>query len=177
MPKSAQNIKYFDEVGKISQSGVFHNINYTTLRHQTRYPLLFGGWKASFVIQYTVPTCEHLEEKNGIFYLRVKALDHTVNDALVEEAFVKILLPEGAVIKKINAPKWFNASEESHYTSLCFFGRKTAALSGRMLVKDQIADVEVVYEFSDFWLLKSPIVLTIYLQVVFVFIIIVNRFK
>lgn len=177
LPASAEDIKLFDELGIMYQSKITYANDYITFRHKTRYPLLFGGWKAPYVLQYTVPTYEYLQEKGGIFYLSIRAIDHIVNDAFVENAFVNILLPNGAIIKKIKAPKWFNVSKDSDFNDLTFSGRKTAQLHGRMLVEDQIEDVKVVYEFSNLWLLRTPILLTGYVLIVLIFLRSVNYVK
>lgn len=177
LPASSEDIKYFDELGNNSKSEVIYYQDHITLKYQARYPLSFGGWKAPYILQYKVPTYEYLQKRKDLFYLRIRAIDHIVNDGYIEQAVVKILLPEGAVIKKINAPEWFNVSEEMHFTDLCFFGRETAVLHGKMLMETHIADVSIIYELPDFWLLETPILLMMYLLIVFIFIIIVNRLK
>lgn len=177
MPASAENVKYFDEIGNSSKSELLYYNDYVTFKHQPRYPLISGGWKAPYVLQYKVPTYEYLQRKDGVFHLRIRAIDHIVNDGYIERASVKLMLPEGAVIKKVNAPKWFNVSEDVCVTHLCVFGRKSVVLNGKMLIENHIEDVVITYKFSDFWLLKTPILLTVYVLVIFVFILVFNRLK
>lgn len=173
---SVEDVKYFDEIGNNSKSQMIYSDNHTTLKHQARYPL-FGGWKAPYTLKYKVPTHEYLHQSNDVFHLRIRAIDHIINDGFIEKATVKILLPEGAVIKKISAPVWFNVSEEIALTEMCFFGRETIVLTGEMLMENHIENLVIIYEFTDIWLFKTPIVIMIYLQVVFIFVIIVNRLK
>lgn len=176
LPATAEDVKYFDEIGNNSKSHMVYRQDYTTFKHQARYPLL-GGWKTTYVLQYTVPTYEYLRQGSGVFYLRIRAVDHVVDDAFVERALVRVLLPEGAIMKKIYAPAWFIVSEEILLTNLCFFGRKTIVLTGEILLENHIANLVVAYEFPQIWLLKTPLLFAIYLQIVFIFIILVNRLK
>lgn len=176
LPLTAQNVKYFDEIGNNSKSELEYNEDSITFLYQTRYPLIFGGWKASYVLQYTIPTYEYLQKHHQLFRLRMEAIYHVTDYAVIEKALVQILFPEGAIIKKVKSPKWSNTSENIHFTNLCLLGRKTVELYSKMLVEgDILEDVEIIYEVSNLWLLKSPILISIYLQVVFIFIISINR--
>lgn len=176
LPSSAETIKYYDEIGNNSKSKLLYQDDHITVKHQMRYPLLHS-WKAPYVLQYIVPIYEYLTESENLYILRIRVVDHVVNDGYIENAKVKVFLPEGAILKDVSSPEWFDWSRELHLTDLCIFGRETLVFIGKMLLENHISNVEIVYEFPSVFLLKSPFLIACYLLVSFLFVIIVNRLK
>lgn len=60
-----------------------------------RFPL-FGGWQTRYYIGYNVPTYEYLYHSGSHFVLKMRFVDHIFDDQVIDEAKLKVILPEGA---------------------------------------------------------------------------------
>ena len=64
-----------------------------------RFPL-FGGWKTHYFIGYNVPSYEYLFSSGEKFTLNMRLVDHIFDDMLVEDMTLKVILPEGAKVRR-----------------------------------------------------------------------------
>ena len=107
LPPSAHSVYYYDTIGNVSTShfrpGAAPAISASKKRTRTmdstleikpRYPLL-GGWNYSFVTGFDMPLGDALRVQGGKHVLAVPFLT-PLNDLVVDEAEVRIILPEGS---------------------------------------------------------------------------------
>lgn len=97
LPPTAADVYYRDEIGNISTSNLRtpsrRNNEPAELELRPRFPL-FGGWKTHYTIGYNVPVYQYLFNSGNNFALKMRLIDHICDDQFVEEAVVKIILPE-----------------------------------------------------------------------------------
>ncbi len=60
-----------------------------------RFPL-FGGWQTRYYYGYNLPSYEYLYHHGNNYVLKMRLLDHVVDDQLIKKLTVRIILPEGA---------------------------------------------------------------------------------
>ena len=65
------------------------------LEIRPRFPL-FGGWKTKYYIGYNVPSYEMLAHSGNRYKLEFPFVDHSYDNLVVDEAEVKVILPEGS---------------------------------------------------------------------------------
>lgn len=94
LPAAARDVYYRDEIGNISTSHMRVNVAEVELELQPRFPL-FGGWKTFYMLGYNVPAHQYLFERGGYYLLRMRFVDHLFDEMLVDELYVRIVLPEG----------------------------------------------------------------------------------
>ncbi|KAJ3642454.1 hypothetical protein Zmor_025242 [Zophobas morio] len=178
LPASAENVQFYDVLGNSSATKIYHFLNYMTLKFRTRYPL-FGGWKTSYVLRYEVPLYEYLFTLDSSFLLQIRAIDYVLDKMAIESVTIRIVLPEGALIKGIVKPEIidFKNEEVSCLGGLCLFGRPVLVLNGSDLFDDYIVNVNVEYSLKWWYLLRAPLVLSIYLEFGFVLVICANKVK
>jgi len=178
LPASADDVKFFDTIGNSSKSIVIHNENYKTVMFYPRYPLL-SGWKTFYVVKYTVPTYEYLyHDFHGKFVLKMRVVDHILDDAVISQALVKVLLPEASNIIQVYVPSGFRRlKNEIVHTGLCTFGRPAVVFNGSNIVEEHIADFKVEYLFPSIYLLRTPLLIILYLEIVFIGFIVISHFK
>merc|ERR1712032_1590187 len=80
LPAAAKDVYYRDDIGNISTSHLKVMDDAVELDLRPRFPL-FGGWKTHYVVGYNVPN--------------MRLVDHIYDDMLIEQAEIKIILPEG----------------------------------------------------------------------------------
>lgn len=178
LPASSENIKFFDILGYSSKTDITTYKDYKKLSFQLRYPLL-GGWKSNYILQYTLPTYEYLRSnRKGKYRLKMRIMDHVMNDAIIKDATIKIILPEGVGVVKINYPEQFyKERQDLSFTSLSFSGRPTIVFSGEDLTDYHIISFTITY--TDLWLnyYRIPLILVAYLQILFLLIILFRYYK
>ncbi|KAL8559205.1 hypothetical protein ACOMHN_048452 [Nucella lapillus] len=156
LPASARDVYYRDEIGNISTSHMRELDDAVDLELRPRFPL-FGGWKTRYFLGYNVPSYEYLYNKGDNYALKMRFIDHLYDDMVVEDAVVKVILPEGSKNVEVRAP--FEVKRESnklHYTYLDTTGRPVVVLSKSRLVEQHIQDFEVHYTFTRMQLLQEP---------------------
>lgn len=96
MPASAQDAYYRDEVGNVSTSHFRIEKDRTILEIAPRYPL-FGGWNYTWYHGYNADLEGFVRKSknSGKYILNVNFVEN-VNDMLIENAVVRVVLPEGA---------------------------------------------------------------------------------
>lgn len=176
LPAAAHSIYYRDSNGNISTSTVRPRKEWIELELRPRFPL-FGGWQSSYILGYSVPSYQYLYRKqNGDYVLNMRLLDHVFDDMHVDELETSIVLPVGVPVVKINPPYEVERLKDAvSYKYLDNIGRTVIKLRKTNLVEQHIQDVEIVYNWKPHLLLHEPILLSIVMYFMFVFVIIYVR--
>ena len=126
LPASATDVYYRDEIGNISTSHLRSEEDFTEVVIRPRFDNLlnpericqsvlfacidfvcahrfplFGGWQTRYYLGYNVPTYEYLFQSASHHVLSMRFVDHILDDQVIDEAVVKIVLPEG--VKSVSA--------------------------------------------------------------------------
>lgn len=159
LPASAQDIYYRDEIGNISTSNVRRNMNNVIAELRPRFPL-FGGWKIHYMLGYYLPTQEYLFNDGNQFVLRIPFISHLYDNSVVEQATVRVVLPEGASDIKLRLPFAAHRDKDQvRKTYLDTVGRTVIVLQKSNLVEKHIQDFEVQYTYNRLFMLQEPILL------------------
>ena len=159
LPHSARDVYYRDEIGNISTSNMRQTASSVVVDLRPRFPL-FGGWKTHYILGYALPASDFLFNDGNQFVLRIPFVNHIFDNSVIEEATVKIVLPEGASNIDVKLP--FSVTRERDQikkTYLDTFGRIVIVLKKTNLVEDHIQDIEVHYTFSRFFMFQEPLLL------------------
>ena len=65
------------------------------LEIRPRFPL-FGGWQTKYYIGYSVPSYEMLSHSGQNYKLEFPFVDHSYDNLVIDDAEVRVILPEGA---------------------------------------------------------------------------------
>ncbi|KAL3269820.1 hypothetical protein HHI36_008878 [Cryptolaemus montrouzieri] len=168
LPASAENIKFFDIIGNNSKTYLREYEGTKTLKFIPRFSIRQGGWRSTYTLQYYVPVYEYVFRNKTDYFLKIRALDHILNDVVIEDAEVKIVLPDGATIVSVVVPSGFKKENDSNiYTSLSILGRQTVNLKGAFLLEEHINDIIIKYYYSLFSSLAAPFFIMLLLETVF----------
>lgn len=91
LPQDAQDVYYRDEVGNVSTSHYKNGV----LELQPRFPV-FGGWKTTWYTGYNVPLKNFVKKFKGDYILKVQFVENVLDIMVVDDAELKVILPEGA---------------------------------------------------------------------------------
>lgn len=175
LPASAFGVYYRDSNGNISTSNMNVLREYVDLELRPRFPL-FGGWKTQYTIGYNMPSFEYLFSEGSNYLLKMRLIDHIFDDMFIEEAVVKIILPEGCTGIKLKTPYAVERQEDGlTHTYLDTFGRPTITFSKKNVVENHIANFELTYNFSKVLLLQEPLLLISFVFLIFIVAIICKR--
>lgn len=157
--RKAKHIFYRDQIGNISSSDVrpFRDDLIITLK--PRFPL-FGGWKTYYKLGYQLPLSEVVDKVDASNSLKVNFIDHIYDNLVIEDATVKIILPEGALVKNVVTP--FDVErlpDQLKLTYLDLVGRTILTMKKQNLVEEHIQYVEVVYDYNQLWKLQEPLLI------------------
>lgn len=156
LPASARDVYYRDEIGNISTSHMRELDDAVDVELRPRFPL-FGGWKTRYFLGYNVPSYEYLYNKGDKYALKMRFVDHVYDDMVVDDAVVRVILPEGSKDIEVRTP--FSVKREAdsqHFTYLDTTGRPVVMLRKSALVEQHIQDFEVHYTFTRMQLLQEP---------------------
>lgn len=175
LPASATGVYYRDTNGNISTSNMKVMKDSVELDLRPRFPL-FGGWKTHYTIGYNVPSFEYLFNNENNYLLKMRVIDHIFDDMVVDEATVKIILPEGANNIKLISPYPVNRQADSlHFTYLDTFGRPVITFTKKNLVENHIHDFNLKYNFAKVTMLQEPFLVIGFFFILFVIVIISTR--
>lgn len=154
--RRAKHIFYRDQIGNISSSDVrpFRDDLIVTLK--PRFPL-FGGWKTYYKLGYQLPLSEVTSKSGTGHSLKVNFIDHIYDNLVIEDATVKIILPEGAKILSVQPP--FDVErlpDQLKLTYLDLVGRTIITMKKSNLVEEHIQPIVVRYEYNQLWKLQEP---------------------
>lgn len=140
-----------------------------------RFPL-FGGWRTHYTIGYNVPSFEYLFNNGDQYMLKQRLIDHIYDDMVIEEATVKIILPEGTTNVKLITPYPVKRlADELHYTYLDTVGRPVIIFSKKNLVESHIHDFNLKYNFSKVLMIQEPLLVVGFLYILFLLVIVWMR--
>jgi len=179
LPYGASDIYYRDEIGNISTSHVSFSQRGITLDLIPRFPL-FGGWKFGFYMGYNLPAQNYLfkdTQTSGLYMLNITfATDF--DDAVIDDAAVRIIFPEGASNIEYHVPFDIDASStDLHHTYLDTSGRPVLVLKKKNIVNEHNRFFQVTYNFSTTSMLREPFLLIIAFLLFFALIIVYVRFE
>ncbi|KAI5742418.1 hypothetical protein M8J77_007082 [Diaphorina citri] len=175
LPAAASDAYYRDEIGNISTSNIRDVADFIELDLRPRFPL-FGGWRTQYILGYNVPSYEYLFHSNKHFVLRMRFLDHIFDNMVIDEAYVKIILPENVYNIRVHVPySVVRHSNTYHKTYLDTVGRPVLMLSKKNLIENHIQDFELEYSFIQTFMLKEPLLTVFVFYLFFIFIIVYIR--
>jgi len=108
--------------------------------------------------------------------LKMRFVDHIMDDQAIEDFTLKIILPEGS--KNINVQLPYDAQREEdslHFTYLDTVGRPVITFKKSNLVEQHIDDFVLSYNFNRLLLLQEPLLVVAAIFLVFLTVIIVVR--
>ncbi|GJE84128.1 oligosaccharyl transferase alpha subunit [Phanerochaete sordida] len=156
LPAGVHDVYYYDLNGNVSTSRLrttpsvpkgSNSNQYTLFEMRPRYPVL-GGWNYSFTLGWDSPLADYAGyDKESGSYLVGVPLQTLVPGAVVDEAEIKIILPEGATDIKFYPP--FPAvmnSVSEHITYLDTKGRPAITLQYQQLTDKHTGVIFVSYK-------------------------------
>nr|CAG4650097.1 EOG090X04O4 [Sida crystallina] len=175
LPPSASDVYYRDEIGNISTSNLREGDDNVELELRPRFPL-FGGWKTHYVVGYNVPSYEFLFSSGNDFVLQVKVIDHIFDDMIVDDALIRVVLPEGSSNIELDAPYAVTRLPDSlHFTYLDTKGRPVVEISAKNLVENHIQDFKLHYTFSRVLMFQEPLLCVLAFFLLFLTVIVYVR--
>jgi len=160
LPAAARDVYYRDDIGNISTSHMKVMDDAVELDLRPRFPL-FGGWKTHYVIGYNVPSYEYIFYKGDIHVLNMRLIDHLFDDMLVEDAEVRVILPEGVSNIDMATPYPVKREQDGkHFTYLDTTGRTVVVFkSVGELTENHIQDFQLQFTFAHRMMLMEPLIL------------------
>lgn len=176
LPAAAHSIYYRDSNGNISTSQVRFRKDWIELELRPRFPL-FGGWRSSYTLGYSVPSFQYMFKKSSSQYvLHMRLLDHVFDDMHVNELETAIVLPVGVSNVQINTPYDVERLPDTvTYKYLDTIGRVVIKLRKTDLVEQHIQDLEIIYNWQPLLLFHEPILLSFALFIIFIIVIVYVR--
>ncbi|KAJ6336462.1 hypothetical protein OIU78_012957 [Salix suchowensis] len=157
LPPRAHSIYYRDEIGNISTSNVWDDPKKTELLIEPRYPL-FGGWRTTFTIGYSLPLQDFLFESEGKRFLDF-SFGSPITDLVIDYLIVKVVLPEGSNDILISTPFPVKQGQETKISHLDFVGRPVVSLEKTNVVPEHNQNFQVYYKFNSLSMLREPFIL------------------
>lgn len=140
-----------------------------------RFPL-FGGWRTHYTIGYNVPSFEYLFANGDQYMLKSRLIDHIYDDMAIEQATIKIILPEFSTNIKLITPYPVNRlPNEVHYTYLDTVGRPVIVFTKKNLVENHIHDFNLKYNFNRALMIQEPLLVVGFLFILFLSVLIWSR--
>ncbi|XP_078488301.1 dolichyl-diphosphooligosaccharide--protein glycosyltransferase subunit 1-like [Ciona intestinalis] len=175
LPASAMDVYYRDEIGNISTSNLYQADESVDLELRPRFPM-FGGWKTHYYIGYNLPSYNYLFTRGDVNALKMRFVDHVMDEQVVEDFELKIILPEGSKNIKADLPYSAERGEDSlHFTYLDTVGRPVVVFRKKDLVEQHIDDFVVSYSFNRLLLLQEPLLIVGAFFILFFTVIIIVR--
>eukprot|EP00043_Microstomoeca_roanoka_P013134 m.128709 g.128709 ORF g.128709 m.128709 type:complete len:456 (+) comp15677_c1_seq1:133-1500(+) len=175
LPAAATNVNYRDVIGNISTSHLREERDAVVVEIQPRFPL-FGGWKTQYQLSYDLPSGEILGTSGSEFVVETRFIGHIYDDQVVDEAEIRVVLPEGASDIKVNTP--FPVDSQSSDVLVTYFdttGRPVVILTKSNLVEEHMQDFTVSYTLPATAIVREPVMAVAFFFVLFVVAIVLNR--
>ncbi|KAK1256563.1 Dolichyl-diphosphooligosaccharide--protein glycosyltransferase subunit 1A [Acorus gramineus] len=157
LPPRAHSVYYRDEIGNISTSHLWGDSRKTELEIEPRYPM-FGGWRTSFTIGYGLPLHDFLFESEGKHLLDI-TFGCPMDEVVIDELFVKVVLPEGSKDISASTPFPTKQWQEVKFSHLDIVGRPVVVLQKTNVVPEHNLHFQVHYRFNNLSLLMEPMML------------------
>lgn len=160
LPAAARDVYYRDDIGNISTSHMKVMDDAVELDLRPRFPL-FGGWKTHYVVGYNVPSYEYLYYKGDLHVLNMRLIDHLFDDMLIDDAEIRVILPEGVLNIELSTPYPVKReSNNKHYTYLDTTGRTVVVFKSiGGLTENHIQDFQLQFTFPHKSMLLEPFIL------------------
>jgi len=160
LPAAARDVYYRDDIGNISTSHMKVMDDAVELDLRPRFPL-FGGWKTHYVVGYNVPSYEYIFYKGSRHVLNMRLIDHLFDDMLIEEAEVRVILPEGVSDIELSTPYPVAREKDGqHFTYLDTTGRTVIVFKSiGELTENHIQDFQLQFIFTHRSMLMEPLLL------------------
>jgi len=168
LPPGAHDAYYFDLIGNVSTSAFRParqlggrttrlQPQYSQLELRPRYPLL-GGWNYTFTVGWDAPLgdSEKWDAANERWILAVPFLT-PLPATPVDEAEVKIILPEGATDITVHEPFPAQMERSTHITYLDTVGRPAFTFKGTNLTEKHEQLIYITYRVSPTAHLQKPL--------------------
>jgi len=157
LPAAARDVYYRDHIGNISTSHLRELVDSVELEIRPRFPL-FGGWKTQYLIGYNIPSYEYLYHSGQEFCLQMRFVDHIFDDQVVDQATVKIVLPEGVTDVRLETPfDVIRDTNEVLKTYLDTSGRVVVVAHKNNLVEGHIRRFRLYYRFNQLLMVREPL--------------------
>ncbi|KIY49189.1 oligosaccharyl transferase alpha subunit [Fistulina hepatica ATCC 64428] len=169
LPAGIHDVYYYDQIGNVSTShlrtapsvprfSTKRNTQYSVFEMQPRYPIL-GGWNYSFTLGWDSPLADSAsyDAKSGKYIVEVPVMT-LLPGAVVDEAEVSIVLPEGASNVEYQLPFPAESVEmTTHKTYLDSIGRPMLTFHYTDLTDQQARPIFVSYKVSFAAHLQKPL--------------------
>lgn len=167
LPPGVTNVYYYDLNGNVSTSNLraapsvpknSKASQNSILEMRPRYPLL-GGWNYSFTLGFDTPLQDSVgwDAANDRYIVAVPVTTH-ISGSVVDEATVKIILPEGASNVEFTSPfHALSSSVSTHITYLDTIGRPAVTLAYEGLTGKHTGVIYVSYSVPFFAHLRKPL--------------------
>ncbi|KAH7929440.1 Ribophorin I [Leucogyrophana mollusca] len=167
LPPGIRNAYFYDLNGNVSTSRLrttpsvpknAKSNQYSVLELKPRYPIL-GGWNYTYTLGWDAPLEDSVswDSKNERYIVGVPVMT-LIPGAVVNEAEVKIVLPEGATDVEFLSPfPALSSSVSTHTTYLDTTGRPAITLEYKDLTDKHTGTIYVSYKVSLSAHLKKPI--------------------
>ncbi|KZW02106.1 Ribophorin I [Exidia glandulosa HHB12029] len=149
---------------------------FSTLEIRPRYPVV-GGWNYTFRLGWDAPLNDwaSYDRKSGKHIVAVPFLN-TFKDVAVNDAELKIILPEGAIDVEVFPPFPVDSVEHStHVTFLDTVGRPAVTLKKRQVTDKHDGIVYVSYAVPFSAHLKKPLAVSVATVGLFIFAFVARR--
>ncbi|KAF8559115.1 Ribophorin I [Imleria badia] len=167
LPPGVTNAYFYDLNGNVSTSHLRRTpsvpkgskaIQHSVLEMRPRYPLL-GGWNYSFTLGFDTPLQDSVswDAANQKHIVGVPVMTH-IPGSVVDEAEIKIILPEGATDIDVVTPfPALSSTISTHVSYLDTTGRPAVSLTYKDLTDKHTAMIYVSYKVPVSAHLKKPI--------------------
>ncbi|KAF7355305.1 Dolichyl-diphosphooligosaccharide--protein glycosyltransferase subunit 1 [Mycena sanguinolenta] len=185
LPAGIRNTYYYDLNGNVSTSRLraapsvpkdSQANQYSVLELKPRYPIM-GGWNYSFTLGWDSPLEDSasVDKSTGKYIVQVPVWT-PIPAAVVNEAEVMIILPEGATDVEFATPfPAISSSMSTHTTYLDTTGRPAITLHFKDLTERHAQPIFVSYSVPMSAHLKKPIAVAVAFFSVFAFALIARR--
>jgi oligosaccharyltransferase complex subunit alpha (ribophorin I) len=126
-----------------------------------------------------VPSYEYIFFKGDTHVLNMRLVDHIYDDMLIEQAEVKVILPEGVTDLQLSTPFPVARGEDTkHFTYLDTTGRTVVVLRtrpGQVLTEAHIQDFQLQFTYPHRTMLAEPLILVFAFALLFLLAIVYVR--
>ncbi|KAI0736193.1 oligosaccharyl transferase alpha subunit [Fomitopsis betulina] len=162
LPPNIRSPYYYDLIGNVSTSrlrvGHMPHEQFSLLELRPRYPLL-GGWNYSFTLGWDSPLRDYagFDKSSGKYVIGVPLMT-LIPGAVVDEAELQIILPEGATDVDFFPPfPPIQSFVKTHITYLDTVGRPAVVLEYKDLTTKHAGTIYVTYKVPLSAHLKKPL--------------------
>ena len=176
LPIRSWGLWYRDEIGNVSTSHASREWDDVKLVLYPRFPIM-GGWKSNFDIGYNLPSKFHIKTNDKGSYVLNLTFGMPYDDILAKNYSVKVALPEGAEVTKVDLPVdgKYEITYEKEYGCLDLLGRKSVVITMSNVYDIHKVNFQIYYNYSSWALISKPVILCVYFFVIFAALIIYFR--